>query len=64
MSDLQLLIHRAESLLARLEQFLPTVGEPDWKAGVAYRWRRRQTAFGVQAALQPVRTVSDIRWPT
>jgi predicted AAA+ superfamily ATPase len=61
MSDLQLLIHRAESLLARLEQFLPTVGEPDWKAGVAYRWRRRQTAFGVQAALQPVRTVSDIR---
>ena len=61
MSDLNLLIHRAETLLARLEQFLPAIGEPDWKAGVAYRWRRRQTAFGVQAALQPVRTVSSIR---
>ena len=61
MSDLNLLIHRAETLLARLEQFLPAIGEPDWKAGVAYRWRRRQTAFGVQAALQPVRTVSNIR---
>ena len=61
MSDLNLLIHRAETLLARLEQFLPAIGEPDWKAGVAYRWRRRQMAFGVQAALQPVRTVSSIR---
>jgi len=61
MSELQLLIHRAESLLARLEQFLPATGEPDWKAAVAYRWRRRQTAFGVQSALHPVRTVSDIR---
>jgi predicted AAA+ superfamily ATPase len=61
MSDLQSLAARAESLLARLEGLLPAVTPPDWKASVAFRWRRRQTAFGVQAHLQPVRQLSSIR---
>ena len=61
MSDLQPLIHRAEALLVRLERLLPSVTEPEWGAAVAFRWRRRETAFGVQAALQPVRSISGIR---
>lgn len=47
MNDLQQLISRAESLLRRLEAFLPPVpGELDWSAH-AYRWR--------DGALQPIR---------
>ncbi len=60
MSDLASLIQRAETLLARLENFLPAVVEPDWHASVAFRWRRRATGLGVQAWLQPVRQLSPI----
>ena len=59
--QLERLVGRAESLLARLEQALPpAAAEIDWKAQ-AFRWRRRRTAFGAQGWLQPVRTLSRIR---
>ncbi|MGE3924103.1 MAG: ATP-binding protein [Lautropia sp.] len=51
---LDALIDRAEQLLARLEPLLPAPVAPDWSASIAYRWRRRRTAFGTSAALQPV----------
>ncbi len=54
-------VSRAESLLGRVEQLLGPAPAPDWDAAVAFRWRRRSTAFGVRCALQPVRHVSPIR---
>ncbi|HPU51811.1 MAG TPA: ATP-binding protein [Burkholderiaceae bacterium] len=60
MSDLTLLIQRAESMLARLETMLPAVASPDWSSAVAFRWRRRTTGLGVQSWLQPVRNLSPI----
>ena len=60
MSDLTLLIQRAESMLARLETLLPAVAAPDWDSAVAFRWRRRTTGLGVQSWLQPVRNLSPI----
>ncbi len=64
MSDpaaLERLAQRAEALLQRLETLLPATSAPDWSSAIAFRWRRRQTALGVQAVLQPVRAVSTIR---
>jgi len=53
----QLLI-RAESLLARLEAVLPpAVGEPDWSASIAFRWRKKQG----RGYLEAVRHVFSIR---
>ena len=60
MSDLTLLIQRAESMLARLETLLPAVAEPDWNSAIAFRWRRRATGLGVQSWLQPVRQLSPL----
>ncbi|MDT3678298.1 MAG: ATP-binding protein [Burkholderiaceae bacterium] len=54
-------VSRAESLLGRFEQLLGAAPAPDWTSAIAYRWRRRATAFGMQAGLQPVRHVSPIR---
>jgi predicted AAA+ superfamily ATPase len=54
-STLKRLAERAESLLTRVETLLPKQAEPDWNASVAFRWRRRPTAFGWQSWLQPVR---------
>jgi len=52
------LISRAEALLARLENVLPTpLGAPDWSASIAFRYRRR----GASGAITPVRHVADIR---
>lgn len=58
---LERVVERAESLLGRLERLLPAMSAPDWDAAIAFRWRRRPTAFGVQAGLHPVRHVSPIR---
>ena len=60
-SPLDRLVDRASALLDRLESLMPAAAEPDWAGAVAFRWRRRQTALGVQAFLQPVRQVSGIR---
>lgn len=51
MSDLERFLSRAESLLQRVEQVLPSpLPAPDWDAAVAFRWRKR----GGQGFLQPV----------
>src|SRR5690606_23522314 len=60
-SSLDRFVDRATLLLDRLESLLPATREPDWDGAVAFRWRRRQTALGVQAQLQPVRQVAAIR---
>lgn len=52
------LLDHAERVLNRLELVLaPAPPEPDWRAAVAFRWRKR----GNHAVLQPVRTLSPIR---
>ncbi|MCD6735465.1 MAG: ATP-binding protein [Burkholderiaceae bacterium] len=61
LSKLEYLADRAESLIRRIESLLPAPPAPDWDAAHAFRWRRRATALGVQAVLQPVRQLSPIR---
>ncbi|RPH59699.1 MAG: ATP-binding protein [Burkholderiales bacterium] len=61
MSKLERLADRAEALIGRLESLLPSPPAPDWGAARAFRWRRRATALGVQAVLQPVRHVAPIQ---
>ncbi len=52
------LMHRAEGLITRLEAALPhAAGAPDWSGAVAWRYRRRGQACG----LEPVRQVASIR---
>ena len=60
-AKLEHLADRAEGLIRRLESLLPAQAAPDWGAAHAFRWRRRATAFGVQALLQPVRHVAPMR---
>ena len=52
MSDVSTLLARAESLVARLEKLLPADAAPDdWKAAIAFRWRKshgRSTLHAVQ----------------
>jgi hypothetical protein len=56
-SDLAALLVRAESVLARLEQVLPAPAAPvDWKASIAFRWRRK----GERVALEPIHQVHHI----
>ncbi len=56
-SDLAALLGRAESVLARLEQILPApAATVDWKASIAFRWRRK----GERVALEPIHQVHDI----
>jgi uncharacterized protein len=51
------LLQRAEQLLARIESVLPQpLGEPDWGASVAFRYRKR----GGHGLLEPVRHVAAI----
>ena len=59
--QLERLVGRAESLLARLAQALPpATSHTEWHAH-AFRWRRRRTALGSHGWLQPVRSLSRIR---
>ena len=60
-TELNRLADRAEQLIDRIEALLPSTRAPAWADAIAYRWRRRQTGFGIQGFLQPVRTVSSIR---
>lgn len=56
-SDLAALLVRAESVLARLEQVLPApAASVDWKASIAFRWRRK----GERVALEPIHQVHHI----
>ena len=57
-SDLERLISRVEQVLARFEATLPQAHPvPDWKKGLAYRWRKR----GNVGFLQPVSHPHKIR---
>ncbi len=57
MERLAALLDHAERVLSRMEQTLaPIAPEPDWRASVAFRWRKR----GQHAMLQPVRTLAPI----
>ena len=58
MSEFENLITRAEALFTRLEAVLPQpLGEPDWDASVAFRYRKRAG----RQLLEPVRHVATIR---
>lgn len=57
--ELQSIIERVESLMARIESVLPqALSTPDWAASTAFRYRKRRSSFG---ALEPVRHISSIR---
>ncbi|MGC7404951.1 ATP-binding protein [Pandoraea pneumonica] len=57
MDKLEQFLTRAEGVLARLEAMLPpAVPEIDWRAAVAFRWRKKQG----RGYLQPVAHVSEI----
>jgi len=52
------LLQRAEQLISRIESVLPQpLGEPDWSASIAFRYRKRSSGHGT---LEPVRHVSDM----
>jgi predicted AAA+ superfamily ATPase len=52
------LLERVEALITRIEGLLPgPLSAPDWKAALAWRYRRRASGHGV---LTPVRHVSNI----
>jgi predicted AAA+ superfamily ATPase len=56
-ADMAALLGRAESVLARLEQMLPApAAAVDWKASIAFRWRRK----GERAGLEPIHQVHHI----
>lgn len=53
------LLQRAEQLIGRIEAVLPKpMGEPDWSASIAFRYRKRSGGHGV---LEPVRHVAQMR---
>ena len=57
MSDATKLIKQAEALVTRLERLLPQEAPPaDWKASVAFRWRKKNG----KAYVEPVRHVHRI----
>ncbi len=58
LNDLSRLMARAEDVLGRVEALLPApVSAPDWEAGVAFRWVRRNG----QGRMLPVRKPHSIR---
>jgi predicted AAA+ superfamily ATPase len=60
MSDWKALVERLDGLVARIERLVPEgAGEPDWKAGTAFRWRRNTRGGG---GLHPVRHPHAIRF--
>ena len=57
MSDVNKLADRAEALLRRIEKLLPAErAETDWKASIAFRWRKR----GGSGVIEGVRHVHKI----
>jgi len=58
MKEVETLVGRAATLLARLERLLPPEApQTDWKAAIAFRWRKR----GTSGWLQPVKHPHGIR---
>ncbi len=62
-TELASLIARAEALLGRIEALLPPPLEPpDWRAAVAFRWRKRNGRGALQAVIYPHRIrLKDLR---
>jgi predicted AAA+ superfamily ATPase len=59
MNSLDRLIERAEQLMARIEAVLPQpLGQPDWQASIAFRYRKRSSGHGV---LEPVRYLAAMK---
>ena len=54
------LLEQLRRLMTHLEGLMPAVQQPDWDASVAFRWRRRESALGVQAWLSPVKQRSSL----
>ena len=63
MTDVSQLLAHAESLVARLEKLLPTEAAPvDWKASIAFRWRKINGRGLLQAVNQVHRiALKDLR---
>lgn len=61
--DVMVLIERAEALLGRLEKLLPAPVTPvDWKASIAFRWRKVNSVGQLQAVRQVHRIqLKDLR---
>jgi len=58
-TPLDRLFSRVETLIDRIEAVLPQpLGAPDWKASVAYRYRKRSSGHGV---LEPVKNVANLQ---
>ena len=56
---IDLLIARADQLIARIEAILPKpLGAPDWQASIAWRYRRRASGG---SALEPVRHLAGLQ---
>jgi predicted AAA+ superfamily ATPase len=62
-NDLERLISRVEQVLERFEATLPKAQPvPDWKRGLAYRWRKRANAGFLQPVTHPHKIrVSDLQ---
>jgi predicted AAA+ superfamily ATPase len=55
---LERMLLRAETLMARIESVLPqALHAPDWKASIAFRYRKRSNGHGV---LEPVKHVASL----
>ncbi|MBC8006730.1 MAG: ATP-binding protein [Prolixibacteraceae bacterium] len=53
-SELERLISRVEQVLTRFEATLPQAHpKPDWKKGLAYRWRKRGSLGFLQSVIHP-----------
>ncbi len=53
-SELERLINRVEQVLARFEETLPPArSAPNWKKGLAYRWRKRGSLGFLQSVMHP-----------
>ena len=58
-AQLERLLLRAEHLMARIESILPQpLGQPDWGASIAFRYRKRSSGHGV---IEPVRHVGVMK---
>lgn len=54
-------LDRLDRLLSKLDEWLPQpLTEADWKAAVAFRWRRKDTLLGKMGYLQAVKHISNI----
>ena len=60
MNDLDKLCARLDRLLDHVEKVLPSVQpEPDWRAAIAFRWRRQGNSGFIQPVTQPHRITLD-----